>query len=562
MTLTSIPETDTHQGESSSSGQILPCEIWQTIIRDLPESTLWQLRELNRMLYDVVLDEMLRCTSILLFGDLQTEQTIRLLEAPGFAKRVRYLTIHNQALIAFQNRKLRLPMRFSKAHASWIKPGRHRSGRWGSDESIHREIYAPQNLLQSLGKMDGLCSVELVGPCAWWDNHHKQWMAYCAGLDCIRDALRLSSNTLTRLSLAIPLSLLDGFLGRSGPELSSPSESSKPMFLPHLEEFALELRRTLESTSLQDDAIQRLLGVTIPTFISRHLSLRALSFNVPPSLMPCLLLSPLFHALSSENTTVLPYLRSFSITSPIVSVGMDDYENTVIGELDALAHFLQRYARQLTAIQLDLQVHRNTVPTINSSSLYYNFALPSAEKWFSHTLYNISFSCLRSLDLSLMFYSTYPSYPRGATISTISDYLRPIVERGMKTLKLRDYVFESQDEIGILLNAFSFQERDGGLVELDLSVRYLSPPTLHLLAERFPRLEVLALTFEAWMPNELYFTKESATVALASQPFVLVNTRDLIFPGRLVLMIPSSAGRNYNCCASIAMANAMLSLCT
>ncbi|KAJ3568475.1 hypothetical protein NP233_g5688 [Leucocoprinus birnbaumii] len=490
---------DKRRADPISSSLPLPCEIWQAIIRNLPKSTVWRLRELNKMLYDLALNELVRYTSILLLGGLETEKTIRLLGAPGFAKRVRNLTLHNQVLIAPHLRKLRLKDSLPTSE-SWKQPprrGRRRDIRWASTESLQRrEIYTPESLLQSFAQMDGLCSIELLGPCDWWDSHHKQWLAYCSGLDHIRDMLQLSRNTLTRLSLAIPLASLEHFFSDM-PQPSDPFGPSTALFLPHLEELALELRRAPESASMQNDSIERLLGQLIPKFISRHLTLRALTFNVPPSLTPSQSLSLLFYALSSPDLTTLPLLRSFSITNPIISFGVLDYESTVTSELDALAGFLHRYVKQLTTIQLDLQVHRNTVFTTTHNPLYYNFSLPSAGTWFSHTLYSLPFSCLHSLDLSLMFYDNHPIYTREETVPAFCDFLRPLVERGLRRLKLRDYIFEPEDDFLTLLEAFPFQEREEGLIELDISIRYISPSILNLLAERLPALEILALTFES-----------------------------------------------------------------
>lgn len=502
---------DQHGDDPKSSGQNLPFEIWQAIIHHLPRSTLWPLRELNRMLHEVVLDELVRHTHILFLGGWETERAIQLLAMPDFTKRVRYLTIHNQVLLAPSKirLKLSLPKNLIKTYFSRNK------GRQSLNELIRRERYAPKRLLQSFTNIDNLHSIELVGPIDWWHSQHKRWRI---GLDRLRDLLHLSSSTLTRLSLVIPLHLLEHFF-RVIPQQSKPD-----VFLPRLEELNLELQKTHELASLQDGTIQHLLGTTIPTFISRHSTLRALSLNAPPSLWQCLPLSPLFLALSSEHSTHLSHLRSFSISNPIVSVGVPDYENTITKEKDALAQFLQRYAKQLTTLQLDLQVHRNAIPFVVPVPPFYNFVLPPPDNWFSHALYSVPFNCLRSLDISLLYYhSCRPRFLRQASVPAFSEYLGLLVERGLRVLKLRDYVFESLEEFQTLLNAFPFQQKDRGLVELDLTLRCISPWILDLLAEKLPALETLGLTFEAWTSEKHVTTLNIVSIAIFND---LMEARD------------------------------------
>ncbi|KAJ3553599.1 hypothetical protein NP233_g12608 [Leucocoprinus birnbaumii] len=471
---------DKRRADPVSSSLPLPCEIWQAIIRNLPKSTVWRLRELNKMLYDLALNELVRYTSILLLGGLETEKTIRLLG----------LLFEDDAE-TFDGR--------------------------------------PPNLFNDVkSTLQKVCC-----------NLLPRWMAYVVlsywalatgGTVIINNGWRIARGWITYVICSnYPETRLLDYLWpflwhhwsiffSDMPQPSDPFGPSTALFLPHLEELALELRRAPESASMQNDSIERLLGQLIPKFISRHLTLRALTFNVPPSLTPSQSLSLLFHALSSPDLTSLPLLRSFSITNPIVSFGVLDYESTVTSELDSLAGFLHRYVKQLTTIQLDLQVHRNTVFTTTHNPLYYNFSLPSAGTWFSHALYNLPFSCLHSLDLSLMFYDNHPIYTREETVPAFCDFLRPLVERGLRRLKLRDYIFEPEDDFLTLLEAFPFQEREEGLIELDISVRYISPSILNLLAERLPALEILALTFEAWTSKKLNFTSSEADISSSNRP--------------------------------------------
>lgn len=358
------------------------------------------------------------------------------------------------------------------------------------------------SLFQSIARLDDLRIVEVIGAREDWDPSCPEWRSYVSGLGCLRSALRLSSTTITRLSLALPLAALVGVL--DGTPLSSCSDWGEgytgALSLPSLEDLTLELRKATKLDSMQD-TIKQLFEITIPHFISRHATLRILAINVQPAgncLAPCLLLSPLFDALSPEpRTTILPRLQSFSITNPVISFGMAN--DAVAKELSALARFLRQLADQLTSLRLDLQAHRYTFFSFYLNTQSYHFTLPPPGEWFLNELYSVPFSFLQTLDLSLLFYQS-SNYDNAVSIA-LGRYLNPLLARGLRVLRLRDYVFMSLKEIKILLTAFTSEGRN--LVEFHITVQYLTPWLLDLLADRLPALETLGLTFEAFSHEEV-----------------------------------------------------------
>ncbi|KAF9453414.1 hypothetical protein P691DRAFT_800678 [Macrolepiota fuliginosa MF-IS2] len=496
----------------------LPHEIWQLIIRYLPHEARWQVRAVTQMIYGIVMDELFGWMKIMHLGGLETEKNIRFLTAPSIAKRVHHLTIHNQVCLApALSLKERLQRRFYESYGHWIKRGSH----------SRRLRCSPQSLLDSIAKLDGLYTVEVVFSSGVWTTVSPEWKPYVIGLGYLRCALRMSGATITRLSLSIPVVALGHFLDGTRRTMGCPDWSpghAGEIVLPNLEDLILILRQTAEPNLMQD-AVKQIYEVSIPEFISKHKMLTTLTIEDiqyaadPAHPSPYLPLAPIFRALSSEpHSATLSQLRSFSITHPVIAWNVTD--DTVAAELEALSNFLQRYASQLTTLRLDLQAYFLPLPR--------SYTLPHPRKWFSNELYSVPFKCLQTLDISMLFYP-FANYGDTAVSYSLGQYLRPLLESGLKVLRVRDYIFTSLDQVKTLLNA-SAAEGNGGLVELDITVRHLSPWLLDLLAGRFPTLEVLGLTFEVFThekvptdgPQSVWEDTESASIPFQK----LMESRD------------------------------------
>ncbi|EDR06752.1 uncharacterized protein LACBIDRAFT_299600 [Laccaria bicolor S238N-H82] len=327
----------------------IPYDVWLCIVQFIPRNELLRLYGVDRILFDIVMNERYRETRIYHLGDEMTRQCLVGLGSPDIARRVRTLHLRPHLFgkpLAFHGQKKSLSQSLLRKLSK-------------EEKQSAATAKASVQLLRSITNLTNLVTLNLECQNYPVDDYNDFKLA----IPFITNGWLAYGSVLRTLSLKIPLEACK--------ECLPPS-----LRLPSLEDLSIHIFTAYLTT----DATKLVRSVLVP-FVNRHsLTIESLTISTPMAFNYNI--SPMFGELE-----YLPRLTKIDVYFPLISLQQTDSAG--------LHHLLKAQSGNLLTLR------------IRFGHLFGLTTQPPAPcALFAHPMFKVSLPNLKSLELNILGHNT------------------------------------------------------------------------------------------------------------------------------------------------------------